>query len=238
MQYERCTRRPRSFRVAVAAIVCFVIAVAASSGTVLAYASTPSLGWLDSEYADSADTGSIDGNPGKSSSDSSQSPDGGFDPNGGGPSESLSHPPDTVYDEDRKSGVGRGESGTNASGSAGDESDPNARSSARGETDQHPAKAEHRLGPLILLGDPAAVASAKQEAAQASATETWLAKKEAAAQESGPDWSRVFSDALVTSSAVGAIACAVAGCVLLRTARRPHPSRTQRRARPHNTKRR
>lgn len=235
---------------AVAAIVCFVIAVAASSGTVLAYASTPPLGWLDSEYADSADTGSIDGNPGKSSSDSSQSPDGGFDPDGGDPSESPSHPPDTVYDEDRKSDAGRGESdtnasgsaggdsGTNASGSAGDESDPNARSSARGETDQHPAKAEHRLGPLILLDDPVAVASAKQEAAQASATETWLAKKEAAAQESGPDWSRVFSDALVTSSAVGAIANAVAGCVLLRAARKPHPSRIRRRARPHNTKRR
>ena len=238
MQYERCTRRPRSFRVAVAAIVCFVIAVAASSGTVLAYASTPPLGWLDSEYADSADAGSIDGNPGKSSSDSSQSPDGGFDPDGGGPSESPSHPPDTAYDKLREGTAGRGESGTDANGSADDESDPNARSSARGETDQHPAKAEHRLAPLILLDDPAAVTSAKQETAQASAVETWLAKKEAAARESGPDWSRVFSDALVTSSAVGAIACAVAGCVLLRTARRPHPSRTRRRARPHNTKRR
>lgn len=177
MQYERCTRRHRSSRVAVAAIVCFVIAVAASNGIVPAYASTPSLGWLDSHYVDDDESNS-----------SAQT-----DPQPG------------------------------ADGS------PNAANS------EHPAETENRLGPWILLNDAEAVTAAKEQIARDAANERWRAKREAAEQKSDPDWDRVFSDALVASSVVGALVFAIAGGCLLRAARKPLRTGNPQRVKPRNT---
>ncbi|WP_139651370.1 DUF4179 domain-containing protein [Raoultibacter phocaeensis] len=234
MQYECCTRRPRSFRVAVAAIVCLIIAVAASSGIVPAYASTPSLGWLDSHYVDTGDASSSenDSDNGQETGDGSAECEGSQTETPSGNSS-----PATVYDEGGSSAAERpgGESSTTArtdpSSDSADSPDP--------ANSADTAKPSNRLGPLILITDAEAVAAAQQQAARDTASETWRAKKDAAALEREPAWDQVFTNALVASSVIGALAFAIAGSLLVRSSRANHPSGNRRRAKAQSpTKRR